>query len=266
MKIVIDASNGASYSIAPKVFRGLNATVITTNCKNSGDKINQNCGSLYPEVLKRNVLKFGADIGFAFDGDADRIVAVDRFGNIYDGDKIVYILSTYFNKLNKDMKCVVGTSHTNMGIEDALNKKDIKLIRSDIGDKYVLEQMLKQNCTIGGEQSGHVILRDYATTGDGILCAVILCKIIKQCGELAKLFDATLYPQININVPVADKMKVINSEILANEIRTQKEKIKGRILVRASGTEPKIRIMVEEENGKLAQEIAKRLEHIVKSI
>ncbi len=173
-------------------------------------------------------------------------MAVDKYGNIYDGDKIVYIIATYFNGEIKNMDCIVGTSHTNMGIEKALSKKQIKLLRADIGDKYVLEQMLKNGCSIGGEQSGHVILKDFSTTGDGVLCADMLCKIMKECGEIYDLFDAKLYPQININVAVANKLKVVNSEILANEIRNQKERlVNGRILVRASGTEPKIRIMVE---------------------
>ena len=267
LKIVLDASNGASFSIAPKVFKKLGAHVFATNCKNNGDKINYNCGSLYPEVLKRNVLKFKADIGFAFDGDADRIVAVDRFGNILDGDKILYILAKYYKLQNEDLKNVVGTSHTNMGIENALNNLDINLIRADVGDKYVLNEMLKQNCLIGGEQSGHIINLKYATTGDGILTAVILSKILKEQGDLTKFFDVKMLPQVNINVLTTDKLRVINSEILSNTIYTEQENLKnGRIMVRASGTEPKIRIMVESESLVQAQNTANRIADVVKRI
>lgn len=267
LKVVIDASNGAGFSIAPKVFKMLGAKVFATNCKNNGEKINNNCGSLYPEMLKRNVLKFKADIGFAFDGDADRIVAIDRKGTIFDGDKIIYILSKYMKERKECINSVVGTSLTNMGIEKALNNIDIKLIRADVGDKYVLEQMLKQECVLGGEQSGHIMNLKYSTTGDGILTAVILTKVLKECGELDKLFDVDMYPQYSINVIVSDKLRVINSEILSNAIRNEQEKLnQGRILVRASGTEPKIRIMVECENLNHAKDIACRLENVVKKI
>jgi phosphoglucosamine mutase len=244
----------------------LGAKVYATNCKNNGDKINCNCGSLYPEMLKRNVLKFKADIGFAFDGDADRIVAIDNNGDIFDGDKIVYILSKIQQKTQGNVNAVVGTSLTNMGIEKALNDINIGLIRADVGDKYVLEKMLKYNCVIGGEQSGHIIDLANATTGDGILTAVKLSKIIKEFGNLNKIFDVSMFPQHSVNVVVADKLRIINSEILSSAVRCEQEKLNGRILVRASGTEPKIRIMVECDNINKAMEVAKRLENVVKSI
>lgn len=266
-KIVLDASNGASFSIAPKVFKKLGAHVYATNCKNNGDKINYNCGSLYPEVLKRNVLKFKADIGFAFDGDADRIVAVDRYGNILDGDKILYIIAKYLKLKNKNIKDVVGTSHTNMGIENALKKLNINLIRADVGDKYVLKEMLKQNCMLGGEQSGHIISLEHSTTGDGILTAVILSKIMKEQGDLSKFFDVKMLPQVNINVMTTDKLRVINSEFLSSTIYIEQENLKnGRIMVRASGTEPKIRIMVECESLNQATSVANRIAEVVKRI
>lgn len=267
LKVVIDSSNGASFSIAPKVFKMLGARVYATNCKNSGDKINVNCGSLYPEVLKRNVLKFKADIGFAFDGDSDRIVAVDNLGNILDGDKILYLLAKYQKSKNPNIKDVVGTSNTNMGIEDALKKLGITMHRADIGDKYVLDMMIKNRCPLGGEQSGHIINLDYATTGDGILTAVLLTKIIKECGSIDKLFDAKMYPQINLNVVVNDKLRVINSEILSNTIYLEQENLSnGRIMVRASGTEPKIRIMVEGSNEAQCLKIGTRICEVVKRL
>lgn len=267
LKVVIDGSNGASFSIAPKVFKMLGAKVYATNCKNNGDKINVNAGSLYPEILKRNVLKYKADIGFAFDGDADRIVAIDGNGEIYDGDKLIYILTKYFVKAGEDIKQVVGTALTNMGIERALNDISVRLIRADVGDKYVLAEMIKNDCILGGEQSGHIIALEYATTGDGLLAAVILSKIVKQSGNLSDIFDVEMYPQYSTNIVVSDKLRIINSEALAIAIRQEQEALKsGRILVRASGTEPKIRIMVECDDILVAKTVATRIETIVKKI
>lgn len=266
LSIVIDGSNGAGFSIAPKVFKMLGAKVYATNCKNNGEKINVNAGSLYPEILKRNVLKYKADVGFAFDGDADRIVAIDKSGEIFDGDKLIYILAKYFSK-SQELKSVVGTSLTNIGIEKALKSKDIDLIRADVGDKYVLAEMIKQGCTLGGEQSGHIIDLNLATTGDGILVAVMLSKIIKQCGTLNEMFDVEMCPQYSTNIVVNDKLRIINSEALGSAIRQEQTNLKnGRILVRASGTEPKIRIMVECEDMSMAKDIALRLSAVVKKI
>lgn len=267
LKVVIDGSNGASFSIAPKVFKMLGAKVYATNCKNNGEKINVNAGSLYPEILKRNVLKYKADIGFAFDGDADRIVAIDSNGDIFDGDKIVYILTKYLYENGIGVDKVVGTSLTNMGIEKALNSIGVELIRADVGDKYVLAEMLKHGCVIGGEQSGHIIDLEHATTGDGILSAVLLSKIIHKCGNLSKIFDVDMYPQYSTNIVVSDKLRIINSEILGSAIRAEQENLKsGRILVRASGTEPKIRIMVECNDIDVARNVVGRLENVVKRI
>lgn len=270
MKIVIDTSNGASYKIAPYAFKKLGAKVIKINCSPNGKNINHNCGSLHPEMLSKTVKLHKADIGFAFDGDADRIIACDENGEIVDGDKIVYILALYLKKnnmLNKNI--VVGTRHTNMGIEKALLKNNITLERTDIGDKYVIAKIDEKKLSLGGEKSGHIIIRDYTTTGDGILTAVKLAEIIKTAKTKAStLSRVKLYPQCNRDVIVSDKIKIINSENLKKEIDSQQNMLghDARIMVRISGTEPKIRIMVECKNFKFANESALALEKTIKQI
>ena len=270
LKVVIDASNGASYKIAPNVFRALGAFVIELSCKNDGLNINNNCGSLYPENLCNRVLETGANFGFAFDGDADRIIDCDENGQILDGDILTYILAKDLKNQNKlNNNSVVGTRHTNMGLEVDLKKLGITLERTDIGDKYVLERMLQQNLCLGGEKSGHIILSEYSTTGDGILCAVKVAEICKKQNKpLSELKEVILYPQCNIDVTVSDKMRVINSEILSDTIDEQEKILSkdSRIMVRVSGTEPKVRIMVESLDLEIATLCARKIEKVVKGI
>lgn len=270
LKIVVDASNGGAYKIAPKIFKSLGAKVIEIACECDGVNINNNCGSLYPQKMIDAVIKNKADVGFCFDGDADRIIAADENGNILDGDILLYILAKHFKAINNlSHNMVVGTRHTNMALEENLKEYGINLIRSDIGDKYVLEQMLKHSLNLGGEKSGHIIMSDYSTTGDGVLCALFICSIIKQQNiKISELAGVKLYPQINIDVAVSDKIKVINSLSLQDEILKQ-ENILGsgaRIMVRVSGTEPKIRIMVEARDENFAKNSAKAIEEVVKKV
>jgi len=264
LKVCIDASNGAAYKIAPKIFKELGATVYTTACHNRGNKINVGCGSLNIENLQTEVLKNKADIGFAFDGDADRIIAVNKNAEVFDGDKLLYILAKHLKKSNQlYADSVVGTSQTNRGIMEALNRHKINLIRTDVGDKYVIEAMEKMNLNLGGEQSGHIIIKNYAQTGDGILTAIKLCEVVAQNNFV---FDAKLVPQANIDVLVKDKLKVINNENLKNLITKISNNLEpfGRVLVRASGTEDKIRIMVEAPNVDQAQSLALEIEKQIK--
>lgn len=270
LKICLDASNGASFKIAPKVFSELGAKVYKISCKDDGSKINQNCGSLHVENLIKKVLKTESDIGFAFDGDADRVIAVNKNGEIFDGDKLMYILAVNMKQQGLlYANSVVGTSHTNSGIMVGLNRNKINLIRTDIGDKYVIEAMEKMNLTLGGEQSGHIIIKTHAQTGDGILTAVKICEIIKKTKkDLSKLFDAKLIPQTNINVEVKDKIKILNNEelkILTNKIVNEIAP-SGRVMIRASGTEEKIRIMVEHPNQEQAQQYAKQILAVIEKI
>lgn len=259
LKVVLDCSNGAAYEVAPQVFKELGADVRVYNCENTGVRINVGCGSLHPENLAKKVVEKGADVGFAFDGDSDRLLAIDELGNKIDGDQLIYMLSCDMKArgtLKGDM--AVGTHHTNMGIQKAFEKNGIKLLRSDIGDKYVMELMLKTGAVIGGEQSGHIILSDYATTGDGILSAIQVARLLMSGKKFSECLDAKLYPQVNINVTVKDKIRVMNNEELAEFIDQCRDviKAKGRILVRASGTEPRIRVMVECEDVVLGEKIA----------
>ncbi len=270
LKIVLDCACGASYKIAPEVFEKTGCTVIKTHSDIEKGTINEKCGSLFPETLKNEVLNNNADAGFAFDGDSDRVIACDDKGSIVDGDSLIYILAKSMLKAGR-LKggYVVGTSHTNMGIEKSLSSCGIKLLRADIGDKYVRELMDLKGCTLGGEQSGHIIIGDLHTTGDGILSALQVCSIIKSSGKkLSELNDSVLYPQVNKNIIVKDKLVIINNEYLQNLAEQFREKLgkRGRIMVRASGTEPKIRIMAECEDIAEAENIAAALSSVVKDI
>ena len=268
--VVLDCAYGAAHRVAPEVFRKLGANVIAANAVYNGLKINEGCGALHPENLVKRVFRYKADMGFAFDGDADRLIAVDEKGNIINGDVIICALSKYLKsqgKLKKDT--AVGTSHTNMAIEDELKKEGIGLLRTDIGDKYVLAKMLEKDLSIGGEQSGHIILKDLATTGDGILTAIEIANmIIAKNSKMSAEFGVSLYPQTNVNVIVEDKFRIMNSEELAKETVKYNQELegKGRLMIRASGTEPKIRIMVESKDKDLNDSIAKSLAAMIKKI
>ena len=268
--IVLDGAFGAAHRIAPEVFRKLGANVIAANCVNDGLKINDNCGALYPENLIKRVFRYKADMGFAFDGDADRLIAVDEKGNIIDGDKIILGLAKYFKQLGKLKKdTVVGTSHTNMAIEEDLKNNGINLIRTDIGDKYVLAKLLEKDLSLGGEQSGHVIIKDLATTGDGILTAIIVANmVINEKTTMSETLKIDLYPQVNKNVIVEDKFRIMNNEELSKEVTKYNAELagRGRIMIRASGTEPKIRVMVESKDKALNEEIANSIVGMVKRI
>ena len=262
LKVVLDCCNGAAYQVAPQVFKELGADVRVYNSENTGLRINVGCGSLHPEDLVKKVVEKGCDIGFAFDGDSDRLLAVDEKGNQINGDHIIYLVATNLKKEGKlKGNIAVGTHHTNMGIQKALEDKDIKLLRADIGDKYVMELMLKNGAVIGGEQSGHVIMSEFATTGDGILSAIQVARLLMSGKKLSECLDVKLYPQVNINVAVKDKIRVMNNEDLAEFINDCRAKLasKGRVLVRASGTEPRIRVMVECEDLDIAKDLADQI-------
>ena len=270
LTILLDGSNGAAHKIAPAVFRALGAKVIATNCRNDGAHINDNCGSMHPEVMAKAVKKYKADVGFAFDGDADRIIACDENGNIIDGDVIIFMLAKYLksqNALNKNT--VVGTRHTNMGLEKDLQKEGIKLIRTDIGDKYVIAKMEEESLSLGGEKSGHVIFREYASTGDGILTGLKIAEMmVRTKQKISTLAQVNLYPQCNIDCIVSDKVKIINSFRLMDKVDSIEKSLgdDARVMVRVSGTEPKIRIMVEYQDLDIATKYAKEIEEIVYSV
>lgn len=267
LKIALDCSNGASGNFAPKVFRQLGAKVVALNTSRNGLKINRDCGSLYPNIVSEAVLRHKCDMGFAFDGDSDRVIAVDEKGNIVDGDIITYILASYYKKVGLlKNNGVVGTTQTNMGIVDTLRSKGIEFFASDVGDKYVIEMMKEKGLVLGGEQSGHVIIAKHSSTGDGILCGLILASVVVvEKKPLSVLANVRLMPQSNISVPVLDKFRVINAQELKTEIDECRTLIPdGRVVVRASGTENKVRILVEskdeEQNKIILDRIVRKVE------
>lgn len=270
LRVLVDCSNGAAGRVAKTVFEQAGASVVAINTSAAGIDINENVGALYASNLAPKVKDGGFDVGFAYDGDADRLIAVDENGNVVDGDHLLFILACEAQRRGHlETGSVVGTHHTNMGVQEALENKGIKLVRADIGDKYVLEQMLKDGSPLGAEQSGHIILSRHTTTGDGILASLVVAQIIADSGKtLSQLDEAKGYAQVNINVPVSDKLRIINSEAVTNEVGKVYEELagQGRVLLRASGTEPKIRIMVECKSESKAKTLAKRLESVLKSL
>ena len=247
MKIVIDCANGASYKAAPKLLRDLGAKIISIGIKPNGLNINKKCGSTYPSKLKFAVKKYKANVGISFDGDADRIIMCDENGKIIDGDQIIAMLARRW-KSKKILKGgVIGTLMSNFGLEKFLKNEKIRFYRSKVGDRYVKEKMKKYNFNLGGEQSGHIILGKFATTGDGLLVALEVLFSLRKGIKASKLLSVfTPVPQVLENVTVKDK-NVINLSKTKNSIKFATKLLgsKGRILVRKSGTEPKIRIMVE---------------------
>ena len=239
----MDCSNGAVRKIAPKVFKKLGSEVFCTGPSRNGKKINYNCGCLNIDHLVLFMKNKELDMGFAFDGDADRVIAVDEKGNIIDGDSIVYILAKYLK--NSD-KIIVGTTQTNSAIEEELKKTGKIFLRSDVGDKYVLEEMSKSGSNIGGEKAGHIILLNKSTSGDGVLTAITIASIVKQeKSSLSELNDISLLPQKTVNIKTRDKPVISKPEIVS-----LKESLSDncRIVLRASGTEDVIRIMCEAKS------------------
>ena len=271
MKIVLDTANGAAYRTAKDVFLDLRAELVVINDAPNGRNINVKCGSTHPEILSKVVVGYEADLGLAYDGDADRLIAVDKFGNVIDGDKIIGILALGMkNKGTLKNNKVVTTVMSNIGFEKYLKENNIELLRANVGDRYVLEKMLAEDVVIGGEQSGHIILKDYATTGDGVLSSLKLVEVIRDTGkDLHELVSAIKdAPQTLINVKVDNAKKNTwdkNPNITSFIDEANKEyKDEVRILVRKSGTEPLIRVMTEGDDRqlvhKLAEDIAKLIE------
>ena len=253
LKIVLDCANGACYKAAPKLLRDLGANILSLGVSPNGININHKCGSTYPIKIKKAVKKFKAHVGIAFDGDADRIIMCDENGKIIDGDQIIAMIAKRW-KLKKILKGgVIGTLMSNFGLEQFLKNEKIRFLRSKVGDRYVKEKMKKFNFNLGGEQSGHIILGKFATTGDGLLVALEVLYSLSKNKRASKLFNIFKpLPQILENVVVKDK-EIINKLECKKSIKKAKKIMsgKGRILVRKSGTEPKIRIMAESHNRKL---------------
>jgi phosphoglucosamine mutase len=260
LKIVLDCSNGATYDIAPKVFAELGANVIVIGAEPDGLNINQECGSTYPEYLATRVKFEGADLGVAFDGDGDRVVMVDNKGEIIDGDELLYIIARSRLSVGEDVGGVVGTLMSNLGMELAIKDLGLEFARSDVGDRYVLETLNKNNWLIGGESSGHIICLDRTTTGDGIVSALqVLAYLVTENVTLHEAKSGMKkFPQLMINVPLQGSADPMQSAAVQQSVIQAEAKLagRGRVLLRPSGTEPLIRVMVEGEDDLLVTQLA----------
>ena len=269
VKIALDCANGATTGVAPFIFGDLEADIETIGCQPNGVNINNNVGSTKIETISEFVKENNVDVGFAFDGDGDRVLAVDTKGNIVDGDKIMFILAKHLKEQGelKD-NMVVSTVMSNIGFYKAIEENGLQSVKTAVGDRYVVEEIRKNDYSLGGEQSGHIVLMNYATTGDGILTAVKLANIIKTSGksleELAS--EVNIYPQKLVNIKVVDKKAAMeDSDILAECEKVEKElEGNGRILLRASGTENLIRVMVEASSDELTDKYCEQVAKIVR--
>lgn len=269
LSIVLDCANGATYKVAPTVFEELGAEVTLLGAKPNGENINKNCGALYPGLISAMVRKKKADLGISFDGDGDRVIFVDENGEIVNGDQIMAICASRMSKEKRLKKnTLVTTVMSNMGLEVSMREKGIRLVRTQVGDRYVVEEMVKRGCNFGGEQSGHLIFLDHNPTGDGILSALQLLAIMqkeeKSLSDLSDIMDH--YPQKLVNVRIKERRRLEEFPAVIQQIKKVERKLgeKGRLLVRFSGTEPLVRVMVEGEDEKeimaLAEETAQLIE------
>jgi phosphoglucosamine mutase len=266
IRVVLDVANGAAYKVAPTIFEELGAEVILLNSKPDGKNINLSCGALHPQRLSEQVLKLRADIGFAFDGDADRLVVVDEKGRVIDGDKVLGALAVYLKESRRlKNSAMVATVMSNQALKEYLSKHKIELYRCNVGDKYVLEEMKKRDLNLGGEQSGHIILSDFAKTGDGLVASLqIMAKILKdgrRASEVLDIFD--LYPQILTNVKIDKKVPFEDIEGYEKIVKSL-EKIGINSLIRYSGTENLLRVLLEGEDVVLLEQKSHELSEFFK--
>ncbi len=267
LRIVLDCANGACYKVSPEIFQELGAEVITIGINPDGYNINQECGSTHPELIQKEVIKHRADYGISLDGDGDRVILVDEKGNILDGDDLLYILAFSNPNRTGSWSGVVGTLMSNLGLEDGIKKLGYKFKRADVGDKYVTNMLTDKGWMLGGETSGHIICKDLVSTGDGTIAAL---KVISSLLILGKkpsevLSTYTKIPQINKAVEVSNKDIINDKDIKSLLKKIESDLTVGRILVRPSGTEPKIRIMVESSEKSVAEKFASDIEKLIKS-
>ncbi|MGC8872168.1 MAG: phosphoglucosamine mutase [Caldimicrobium sp.] len=269
LKIGIDCANGACYHIGPLIMEELGAKVYPLYCEPNGLNINENCGALYPNEVKKLVLEKNLHLGIALDGDGDRIAVIDDKGNFWDGDDLIALFALYLKEKGLlTSPYIVGTVMTNQGLEKFLEKEGLKLIRTPVGDRYVVMSMKENKALLGGETSGHIIFFDKATTGDGLLCALRLATILIEKGKKLSEFHPPFekFPQVLINIQVKEKKPLEEIPELLNKVEDLNIKLgkKVRILIRPSGTEPKYRVMVEALSEDLAKEVAEELAEILR--
>jgi len=268
LKIVLDCAHGATYQVAPKVFSALGAEVVTINNKPDGLNINHNAGSVHPELLQESVLSNNADLGIAFDGDGDRVIMTDSKGNLVDGDQLLFLIMQDYHKKDKLKGGVVGTLMTNLAFEEQCKKLEIPFLRSNVGDRYVSELLYEKNWMLGGENSGHILITNKHSTGDGIISALQVLNSILEAKqsieEVLKLIP--MYPQILINLPLTKNVDLKSSEMVrATDDAKLIMEHKGRILIRESGTQPLIRVMTEGPDKEKAIKAAEFLIEKIKS-
>lgn len=272
MKIAVDCANGASYKTAPRVLAELGAEIYTVSNHPNGVNINLNCGSTHTDKFGEYVKNINVDIGLSFDGDADRLLVIDELGNLIDGDKIMMICAEYLKEvgmLNKNT--LVTTVMTNLGLVLAAKEKGINIVQTNVGDRYVLEKMLKCGYSLGGEQSGHIIFLDHNTTGDGLISALQLLNIVKKTGkklsELAEVFKTLPQAMINAKVKNSNKYDYVKDDVITAEIKELENEFKenGRVLIRPSGTEPFVRVMIEGPTQQLVEQKAKYLAKLIEA-
>ncbi len=268
LKIVLDCAHGATYHVAPPVFHELGAEVIAIGNKPNGLNINLDAGSTHPQALQAAVVEHKADLGIAFDGDGDRVMMVDSTGTLLDGDQLLFIIASDLHSKGELQGGVVGTLMTNLAMEHALAKQKIPFVRAKVGDRYVLEQLNKTGWRLGGENSGHILTLDKTTSGDAIIAALQVLHALKLSGKTLETLgkELVLYPQVLINVVTNQKIDLASANIQA-AVKMAETTLNGagRVLLRASGTEPKIRVMVEGQNATLVQQLAAEIAEIVKA-
>lgn len=269
VKVGLDCANGSSWMIAKGLFDALGAKTYVIHNEPDGTNINRDCGSTHVEVLQKYVVENGLDVGFAYDGDADRCLAVDDQGNVVDGDLILYLCGTYLKERGElNQNTVVTTVMSNLGLYKAFDRAGIAYEKTDVGDKYVYENMLRNNYSLGGEQSGHIIFSKYATTGDGILTSIKIMEVMleKKCRISELLKDVVIYPQLLVNIRVKSKPEARQDEEVKAAVQKAEEALgdNGRILVRESGTEPVIRIMVEAETEEICRRHAEEIVRVIR--
>ena len=252
LRIVVDCAHGATYHIAPHVFSEVGAEVMTIGAEPNGLNINEECGATKPELLAEKVIEYRADLGIALDGDGDRLIMVDHKGEVVDGDELIYIIAKSKKDAGELKSEVIGTLMTNLGMEHALKELGINLLRANVGDRYVMEMLLKHKAILGGEGSGHIICLDKTTTGDGIVAALQVLAEVQRSGKSLHQLKSGMnkYPQILLNVRINKKVNLDEMDSIKKAVASVEKKLadKGRVLLRASGTEPLIRVMVEGEN------------------
>jgi len=270
LKIVVDCANGATYHVAPSVLEELGADVVAINADPDGLNINADCGSTNPGLLCERVLQEEADLGIALDGDGDRLIMVDHKGELVDGDELLFIIAVSRKENNQLFGPVIGTLMTNLGMEHALKAQKIAFERARVGDRYVMELLREHDGVLGGESSGHIICLDRTSTGDGVVSALqILATMVQKSAGLHELKQGMKkYPQLMINVPLARRIDIDSCEPVQSAVKAVEKKLdgKGRVLLRSSGTEPLIRVMVEGEDKTLVEEQARHLAEVVEQV